>query len=148
MRCCAVAKRRRRRHHRIMVAEIKASYFAGNIKALSVLGPENEAEARRRLQKIIDACEGISRVGWVPVTWDVELTHVLHDLGGIRGVREANKYSVQLSLQGPLIGPLANAAISMFGPSPKTLIRYVSKAWQASCRDMGQIPPRCIASTW
>ncbi|MDP2344143.1 MAG: hypothetical protein Q8O67_24510 [Deltaproteobacteria bacterium] len=122
-----------------MAAEIKASYFAGNIKALSVLGPEKEAEARRRLKTIVDASDALSRAAWVPVAWDVELTHVLHELGGIRGVRDANKRAMLLSLEGPLMGPLASAAVSMFGPSPRTFIRYISKAWQAGARGMGEM---------
>lgn len=118
---------------------IKASYFAGNIKALDALGKEGEAAARARLVTVLKGFDGLSRLDWVPLSSDVEMTRVIFEIGGLRGLRAVNKRSSLMAIEGPLVRPFVNAAVALIGPTPKGLLKFLPKAWQASTRGLGTI---------
>lgn len=118
---------------------IKASYFAGNVKGLDALGAAGEAAAREQLTRVLQGVEGLSRLDWVPLAWDIEMTRVIFDIAGLAGVRAVNKRSSLMAIEGPLVRPFVNAAVSLLGPTPKGLLKFLPKAWQASTKDMGRI---------
>lgn len=118
---------------------IKASYFAGNLKGLDVLGADGERAARAKLTAILKGFDGLSRLDWVPLAWDIELTRVALEIGGLPAVRALNKRSMLLSLDGPLVRPFVSTAVSLFGPTPRSLFRFLPRAWAASTKDMGTI---------
>lgn len=121
-------------------AEIKASYFAGNVQALDVLGPAGEREARQRLGRMLQGFDGLSRLDWVPLAWDIELTRVAVEVGGrLEFARLLNKRSLLLSLEGPLIRPFVQTGVALWGPSPRTFLRFIAKAWAAATRALGTI---------
>lgn len=118
--------------------QIKASYFAGNIQALSVLGPR-EADARAHLESVLRGLESLSRLDWVPLSWDIEVTRVAEAMGGLAAVRALNKRAMLLSLEGPLIRPIVAGGVGLFGPTPRTFVRMLSHAWSAATRELGSI---------
>lgn len=115
---------------------IKASYFQGNIDALSVLGPR-EAEARERLRSIIDGARAASRADWLPMAWDYELTRVAHSLGGRDAVIELNRRSLLAAVEGPFLRPVVQGAFRLFGVSPQAVLKVVRNAWGAGTKDAG-----------
>lgn len=121
-----------------MTPQIKASYFAGTIAALDVLA-DQEADARLRLQRVLKGFDGLSRLDWVPLAWDVECTRVVVEFGGPAAIRALNKRSMLLSLEGPLVGPFLRTSVSLFGLSPRTLIRFLPRVWAAASKDLGQV---------
>jgi hypothetical protein len=118
---------------------IKASYFLGNVAGLSALPPEEEREARRRLAAVITSAEAKSRADWVPLACDLELTHVVHQLGGTKAVQEVNRRSFLAALEGPLMRPFFTGAVSLFGLTPRALMKMAPRAFAGATRDMGRL---------
>ena len=118
---------------------IKASYFKGTLEALDVLGAGPAASVRERLAPIIAACAPMSRLDWVPVSWDQELTRAVNDVGGVTGVRAVNAAAFVASTQTTLLRPLVAAARSIFGLTPAGLVRISAKGWQAGTRHLGDM---------
>lgn len=115
---------------------IKASYFQGSIDALSVLG-SGEAEARERLRSIIEGTSTASRADWLPMEWDYELTRVVHVVGGRAAVLELSRRSFLAAVEGPLLRPVLQGALRVFGVSPRAILKVVSNAWGAGTKDAG-----------
>lgn len=122
-----------------MSAQIKASYFAGNVAALAILGPEKEAIARARLQTAIAALNAASRADWIPIEHDDALSDVVCELGGVQAIRDVNRQSFLSSVDGPLIRPLFQGAIKLLGMSPKAGLRFFSRGWEAGMKEAGRI---------
>lgn len=127
--------------------DIKASYFAGNVAGLAALGPNDEARARQQLSRVIAGFDGLSRLDWVPLRFDLELTRVVHDIGGLRAVRAVNRRSFLQGVEGPLLRPIANAAIALLGLSPRTFLRLLARGWTASTRNLGVIEVKSDSPT-
>jgi hypothetical protein len=117
---------------------IKASHFAAEVKALSVLGAR-EDEARRRLAPVLERFASLSRADWVPLARDVELTQTLFDLGGVAAVHQMNRVTFLDSAGGALLGPLFGGALSVFGVTPRAMLRVVAHGWVAGTRNLGAI---------
>lgn len=118
--------------------QIKASYFAGNLAAVDVLGSRAD-EVRARTAHIAAAAAALSRLDWAPLAWDLELTDVAVDVGGLAAVRALNRHSMLQSIEGPLIRPLITAGVNVFGLNPGTFVRYLPRAWAAATRHLGAI---------
>lgn len=121
-----------------MTPQTRASYFAGKVSALSVLGAREEL-ARSRLDVVLKGLAGLSRVDWIPVAWDIELSQVVAELGGLGAVRAVNAQAMLLSLDRPLIRPFVSVGVSLFGLSPGTLIRLLPRIWAGTTKDLGRI---------
>jgi len=117
-------------------ALIKASYFQGTINALAVLGSKR-AEAERLLQAEIAATKAASRADWLPMTFDFKLTAVVHDLGGKDAVVALNRASFLAATDGPLLRPIVQGALRVFGVSPRAFVKMVGNAWEAGTRNAG-----------
>lgn len=122
-----------------MGASIKASYFATTIAALDVLGPEKAALARERCSESIELLARVSRADWIPVEHDVVLSQVVFDLGGAQAVRDVNRVGFLSSLEGPLLRPLFNSAVSLFGLSPRSLLKLFQRGWDSGMREGGEM---------
>jgi hypothetical protein len=117
---------------------IKTSHFAAELKALSVLGLR-EAEARARLAPVLDQFAALSRADWVPLAWDIELTQTAFDFGGAAAVHQVNRETFLASAGGPLLGPLFGGALSVFGVTPRAMLKVVAHGWVAGTHDLGAI---------
>ncbi len=119
--------------------EIKASYFAGTLASLEVLGPDAVAKARERLPHVFRGFDGLSRLGWVPLQWDLEVSRLVAEIGGLGAVRITNRQALLSAIDGPLLRPFVQTGVSLWGPSPRTFLRFIARVWQASTRDLGSI---------
>lgn len=115
---------------------IKASHFAAELRALTVLGAR-EADARARLAPVLEEFAVYSRADWVPLAWDKELHHTLFDLGGVDAVHRLNRVTFLESTGGPLFGPLVGGALAVFGVTPRALMKVVPKGWGVASRNLG-----------
>lgn len=122
-----------------MTASIKASYFAGNVAALAALGPQLEAEARARLAPTIAALHAASRADWLDVEHDLLLSRVVADLAGVEGVHLVNRHSFTSALQAPVLRPLFASAVSLFGLTPRAILRMMPSGWGAGMKDAGAV---------
>lgn len=120
-----------------MTAFIKASYFAGNVAALDVLGPDRAASARARLAPQIAALQAASRADWLPIAVDDALSDVVCELAGAEGIRAVNKQSFLSSIDGPLIRPVFQGAIKLIGMTPRAGLRFFSRGWDAGMKNAG-----------
>lgn len=127
------------RYTRDMTALIKASYFAGNVAALAALGPDVSAEARRRLPTTIAALESASRADWLSVEHDIALSRVVAELAGVEGVHVVNRHSFTQALHAPVLRPLFASAVSLFGLTPRAILRVMPSGWGAGMKDAGTV---------
>jgi hypothetical protein len=87
----------------------------------------------------------VSRADWIPVEHDVVLSTVVFDLGGARAVRDVNRAGFLLSLEGPLLRPLFNSAVTIFGLTPRALLKLFQRGWDSGMREGGEV--RLLADT-
>ncbi len=118
---------------------IKASYFAGSIEALSALGHEAASRIRETMADELRVHQTMSRADYVPLAWDVKMTHAIHDLGGAQAVRLVNRRAFMLSFEAPLLRPIFQAARTLFGFTPKAFMKLGTKGWQVGTRAMGEM---------
>jgi hypothetical protein len=120
-------------------ASIKASYFATTIAALDVLGPEKAAIARARCSESIELLARVSRADWIPVEHDVVLSQIVFDLGGVQAVRDVNRVGFLQSIEGPMLRPLFNSAVTIFGLTPRALLKLFQRGWDSGMREGGEV---------
>ena len=80
---------------------------------------------------------GVGRGEWLPVSLDIDLNIAMWDVLGEVGVRRVCSRSIVDSLNGPLLGPLAQGTIRLFGVSPRHFYRMVPRGWSQVYRNAG-----------
>lgn len=112
----------------------------GNLAEAERLGPEVGAEIRAGISpRIVEAVERASKLAWLPLRHDIELSaNVAQVMGQAQRVEWA-RASMLRSLRTPLLEPLWKAAFRVFGMSPGALFRAVPSGWKAVCRNVGAV---------
>lgn len=115
---------------------IKASYFQGNLNALVVMGPA-QAAIEAALHAEIEATRAASRADWLPMAYDFKLTRLLREHGGRDAIVALNRKSFLSAMEGPLLRPIFQGSLRLFGVSPRGVTRLVQKGWEAGTKDAG-----------
>lgn len=98
------------------------------------------AKVRDRLRpQTRETMDNATRGAWMPVDVDLDLTAVMWDVLGEQGVRRVCGRSVVDSLNGPLLGPLAQGTLRLFGVSPRHFYRMVPRGWSQVYRNAGHV---------
>lgn len=119
---------------------MRASVIQGNLADLDRLGAETVQEIRDGISpRVLDAIERASRLAWLPLAHDIELSsNVARVIGQTRRV-EWSRTSMVRSLRTPLLEPLWRAAFRVFGMSPGALFHAVPSGWKAVYRNVGTV---------
>jgi hypothetical protein len=118
---------------------MRAGHLKENVAALRGLGPELEARIRARQRASIDAIERAGRMEWLPVRLDAELMEAIAAEGGLRAVHKLNSEAITKTIEGPLLRPLVEGAIKLFGVTPSSLVRWTRHAYLQIYRDCGDV---------
>ena len=121
---------------RVSEPMIKASYFQGNLDALHAMGDVG-ASIEAALQPELEATRQASRADWLPMAFDFKLTRLLAEHGGRDAIVDLNKRSFLSAMEGPLLRPIFQGALRLFGVSPRGITRLVQKGWEAGTKDAG-----------
>lgn len=117
---------------------MRASYLRGNLHAVCWLGADVDARVRARLGPLTAQIEQHG-TGWVPCAWDVALSEAIAAEAGVNAVRQVNRDAFVAQFNGPLLGPIFQAATRMFGISPRAILKVARTAWIRAVRHGGTL---------
>lgn len=119
---------------------MRASHMKSNLQALRDLGPDNERRVRELVSPAtLATIDDNPRTSWLPVELDVELTDAIDQVMGREGTRRWSKEALLKSMEGPLLRPIIDAALRLFGVTPASVFGFLPRAWGAVYRDCGTI---------
>lgn len=108
------------------------------MKALRASEPAFAQPVLERLgTDFISRADKVSSTEWVPLGVDVALSQALFDVHGDAGSHRMSRDSILLSLEGPLLGPLARTALKMYGRDPTRILGLVPRGHNLVYRDAG-----------
>ena len=90
---------------------------------------------------VLEAIETASPVAWLPVEVDVEITDCFFQVAGVERAGLAFRGALAEAIKRPLLRPLMDGALGIFGRNPAKILRWVPKAWSLIYRDCGEM--RC-----
>jgi hypothetical protein len=116
---------------------ILAGFVQGTIAGLEPAAAEG---VRARLAPATrDALERSSRLAWLPIDVDVELTDAIYAELGAARAREMFRRNLSAALDTPILRSLAQGALRLFGASPERLFAWAPKAYAQLYRDAGEM---------
>jgi hypothetical protein len=117
---------------------VLAGFVQSTLEAVDALGPELAGRVRARMQpESLAALRDASRIAWVPLALDVELTDCLYaEVGPERG-RAFMRDNLRSAFDGPILRGLLDAALRLLGRSPERVLRWAPKVWSHLFRDAG-----------
>lgn len=135
----AVVKARGRRSESGSVAQprILAGFVQGTLASLE---PASAEAVRARLAaETRDRLAHSSRLAWLPVEIDVELTEAIYDELGAGRAHELFRRNLSAALDSPILRALAHGALRIFGASPERVFGWAPKAYTQILRDAGSM---------
>ena len=114
---------------------ILAGFVQGTLAGLD---PASGSRVRMRLTPETAArLERSSRLAWLPIEVDVELTHAIYAELGPGRAHELFRRNLSAALDSPILRSLAQGALRLFGASPERLFAWAPKAYSQIYRDAG-----------
>jgi len=121
---------------------ILATFVQSSLEEMVKLDAEVGDRVRVSLKPdVLEAIETASPISWLPVELDVELTECFFQVAGAERARRAFREALARSIERPLLRPLVDGALGLFGRNPTKILRWVPKAWSLIYRDCGEM--RC-----
>jgi len=119
--------------------ELRSSLVKEQLSSISSLGPVPSGRVRAAAKSAVSIIERSTRVDWLPIT-------VLLDLLGatlaVIGPAEAAAHwrrSTLRSMEIPLVRPFVAGVLSVFNPSPATVMPLLPKLWSLLYRNVGSV---------
>ena len=119
---------------------ILAGFVQGTLAAVSAQDPALGERVRARLAPATrERLARASRIAWVPLDLDVELTHAIYAELGVVRAREVFRRNLSGALESPVLRSLAQGALRLFGASPARLFGWAPKVYAQLYRDAGEM---------
>lgn len=120
---------------------MRAAQLKEDLDALAeTLGAD---QARRILATVpaatMAAIQSATRVDWLPIRADLELVEAIDAGSGRDGTRRWGRAALRRSMDRPLLKPLLDAAVRLFGLSPAGVFRMAPQGWKATFRGCGDV---------
>lgn len=81
--------------------------------------------------------EAALRIDWLPLSVHLSLNEAARAVGGVDTYREAWTDAMAHTFGQPILKPIVEAGVRLFGLSPLTFARLAPKAWDLVVRDAG-----------
>jgi hypothetical protein len=121
----------------VQTPRILAGFVQGTLAGLE---PDVRARVRARLApEAAAALERSSRIAWLPIEVDVELTRAIYAELGAGRARELFRRNLSSALDAPILRSLAQGAVRLLGTSPARLFSWAPKAYAQIYRDAGEM---------
>lgn len=119
---------------------ILAGFVQGTLAAASERDADlGERVAARLAPETRERLEHTSRIAWLPLAVDVELTHAIYaELGPVRA-RELFRRNLTGALDAPVLRSLAQGALRILGASPARVFGWAPKVYGQLFRDAGEM---------
>lgn len=129
--------RRRSEDPGVQRPRILAGFVQGTLAGLE---PAVAACVRARLApETVATLERSSRIAWLPIEADVELTHAIYAELGAGRAHELFRKNLSSALDTPILRSLAQGALRLFGASPARLFSWAPKVYAQLYRDSGDM---------
>jgi hypothetical protein len=116
---------------------VLAGFVQGTLAGLE---PAVGARVRARLEpETVRTLERSSRIAWLPIEVDVELTRAIYAELGAGRARELFRRNLSDAFDTPILRSLAQGALRLFGASPVRLFSWAPKAYAQIYRDSGEM---------
>jgi hypothetical protein len=76
---------------------------------------------------------------WLPASLGLLMDEQIAAAAGLRAVEGLRRRAFLLSASRPLLRPLRDGAIKLFGPRPSSLFRWARHGWDMSMRRLGKV---------
>lgn len=125
----------RRSENRIVQPRILAGFVQGTLAALA---PEVATRVRARLApQTLATLDGSSRLAWLPIELDVELTGAIYAELGPARAHELFRRNLSSAFETPILRPLVQGGLRLFGASPGRVLSWAPKVYGQLFRDAG-----------
>ena len=119
---------------------ILGSFVQGTLEAIDRRDPDLGRRVRERMRsETRQAIAGASRIAFVPVDLDAELTECLFEIAGPERAREIFRRNLADTLNSPLFRSFMSMALRLRGRRPGRLLDWCSKVWNQIYRDAGDM---------
>jgi len=120
--------------------EIRASWTRRVLRMIDALPKRDVVECRSRIRAdSLSRLENAAPLEWLPAEIHAQVIEVLRNHVGPERYRQLYTDMTLDGLNRPLFGPLARAAVSMFGRSAVGLERVFPRGWGLVARGCGRI---------
>jgi hypothetical protein len=119
---------------------ILAGFVQGTLAAVAAQDAALGERVRERLAPATrERLASASRIAWLALEVDVELTHAIYaELGAVRA-RELFRRNLSGALESPVLRSIAQGALRLFGASPARLFSWAPMVYAQLYRDAGQM---------
>jgi hypothetical protein len=101
--------------------------------------PYNQRFRERLPVEIVTEIESVGAGTWLPAGHHVAMADALRDAFGRAREHDYYRRAFGESLRLPVLGPLFQVGLRLFGLTPATCLRWASKGWDASFRNSGTL---------
>ena len=117
---------------------MRASHIDSNLHSLAALGPEREQAILEQVPEGVRAVEESSRVSWLPLELDVQLTDAVERVCGRERMKRWARDAILRSSEGWLLRPVV-VGLSALGLTPQGALKRVPTGWSLVYRDCGSL---------
>lgn len=117
-----------------------AAFCRGSLETIDAYDRALAARVRGALDPMsLMRIETASRLAWLPIELDVELTRAVFSVAGVGRAQEIFRKGMITSLEAPLLRPIRAAAGTLFGSSIRDVLGWTPRVWSTIYRDCGAV---------
>jgi hypothetical protein len=117
-----------------------ASFVQGSLSAIDELDADLGRQVRAAMKPdTLEELESASRVSWIPLHIDIELTECFFEVAGEERAFQALRDNLANALDSTVLKPLLDGAFAIFGRSPAKILRWTPKVWSLLYRNCGEL---------
>lgn len=127
---------------------MRANHIQQNVASLDLLGADVARAVKAEIGAYtLDRIASATRVEWLPIDVDVELTEAVARITGEDGLRKWSRAALAASVEAPFLRPIVRTAITLFGLTPASLLRHAPIGWKQVYQDCGAIRFESVSDT-
>jgi hypothetical protein len=117
-----------------------AAFCRGSLEAIDAFDRDLAVRVRAAVDPAaLIQIESASRLSWLPVELDVELTRAVFATVGVSRAQDIFRRGMIDGLGAPLLRPLRAAAGALFGGSVKDVFGWAPRVWSTIYKDCGVV---------
>lgn len=117
-----------------------AAFCRGSLETIDAYDRDLATRVRAALDPMsLTRIETASRLAWLPIDLDVELTRAVFSVAGMGRAQEIFRHGMIASLDAPLLRPIRVAAGALFAGSIRDVLGWTPRVWSTIYRDCGAV---------
>lgn len=126
--------------------QMRASHLKSNLESLSDLGAAQELAVRRAVPDVVRQVDDASRVAWLPLDLDIQLTEAVEREVGRERMKRWGRDAIARSAESPLLRPVM-VGLRAMGLTPHTALKRAPYAWTLIYRGCGDLEYQHVGDT-